>query len=93
MRAAILYNNLIEEKMVADKYSHMTDGSKIKFLYLTIPNPIHENVIGFNNSLPKEFELDKYVDYDLQFNKTFIEPVEGLLKYIGWTIEEKITLF
>ena len=93
VRAAILYNNLIEEKMVTDKYSHMTDGSKIKFLYLTMPNPIHENVIGFNNSLPKEFELDKYVDYDLQFNKTFIEPVEGLLKYIGWTIEEKITLF
>jgi DNA polymerase elongation subunit (family B) len=93
VRAAILYNNLIEEKMITDKYSHMTDGSKIKFLYLTMPNTIHENVIGFNNALPKEFGLDKYVDYDLQFSKTFIEPVEGLLKYIGWTIEEKLTLF
>ena len=57
-----------------------------------MPNPIKENVISFQEALPKELKLHNYVDYDLQFEKTFIEPLNLILDSIGWTAEEQTTL-
>lgn len=93
VRAAIMYNHLVATKKLSSKYSMMTDGSKIKFIYLKMPNPIHENVIGFNNALPEEFDAHDYIDTETQFSKTFIEPIESILQHIGWEIEETPTLF
>ena len=59
----------------------------MRFLYLKVPNPIKENVIGFISTLPKEFELHSYIDYDLQFDKSFIEPLKLILEKIGWSTE------
>jgi DNA polymerase elongation subunit (family B) len=56
-------------------------------MYLMKPNPIQENVISFSDVLPKEFELHKYIDYDKQFEKAFLEPLEIILDSIGWTSE------
>ena len=42
--------------------------------------------------LPEEFGLHKYIDYDLQFQKTFLEPLNLILDSIGWTAEEQTTL-
>ena len=56
------------------------------------PNPIHENVISFINQFPTELGLQKYIDYDLQFNKSFIEPVRAILDAIGWSLEKTATL-
>ena len=52
------------------------DGSKVKFCYLKTPNPLRENVISFPQFLPKEFDLDTYIDYQTQFDKTFKEPLK-----------------
>jgi hypothetical protein len=57
-----------------------------------LPNPIKENVIAFQDALPKELKLHNYIDYDLQFNKTFIEPLNLILHSIGWSAEEQTTL-
>ena len=57
-----------------------------------MPNPIKQNVIAFKDVLPKEFKLHKYIDYDLQFEKTFIEPLNFILNPIGWHAEEQATL-
>ena len=45
--------------------------------YLKKPNILHENVISFIQEFPKELNLDKYIDYDLQFEKSFVEPPES----------------
>ena len=45
------------------------NGEKIAFTYLTTPNPINENVISFMNVLPREFDLHRFIDYDMQFDK------------------------
>ena len=47
------------------------DGEKLKFTYLKQPNPMKDSVISFPTRIPKEFELQKYIDYDLQFQKRF----------------------
>ena len=74
------------------KYSLIQNGEKIKFLYLKKPNIIHENVISFIQEFPKELNLDKYIDYDLQFEKAFLEPLRIILDIIGWNVEKTTNL-
>jgi DNA polymerase elongation subunit (family B) len=92
VRGSILYNHYIKENKLQKKYSMIKNGEKIKFCYLKMPNPIHENVISYIQTLPPEFGLQKYVDYDMQFEKTFLKPVKTILDIIGWNIEKTNTL-
>ena len=68
------------------------EGEKVKFSYLKDPNPTGDKVISITNSLPREFELEKYIDYDTQFEKAFLEPLKGVLDVIGWETERKSSL-
>ena len=91
-RGALLFNHYVKEKKLTNKYSLIGNGEKIKFLYLKKPNIIQENVISFIQDFPKELGLDKYIDYDLQFEKSFVEPLKSILDAIGWGIEKKVNL-
>ena len=91
-RGALLFNHYIREKKLTNKYSLIQDGEKIKFCYLKIPNPMHENVISFIQDFPKELGMNQYIDYDLQFNKSFIEPLRVIMDSIGWSVEKTNTL-
>ena len=91
-RGAILYNHLIKEKKLDKKYAKIQNGEKIKFCYLKLPNPIRENVISYIQEFPKEFGLDKYIDYDLQFSKAFLEPMKVILDAINWRVEKTVNL-
>ena len=92
VRGSILYNKYLIHNKLTRKYESVVNGDRIKFTYLKIPNSIHENVIAFPDVLPTEFKLHKYVDYNLQFEKTFIEPLNFILNAVGWSAEEKATL-
>jgi len=92
VRGSLLYNNYLSKYNIDKKYPVITNGEKVKFCYLKMPNIINENVISFVNVLPKEFELESYVDYDTQFNKSFVEPLGVILDKIGWTTEPVSTL-
>ena len=91
-RGALLFNHYVKEKKLTNKYSLITNGEKIKFLYLKKPNIIHENVISFIQDFPHELGLDKYIDYDLQFEKSFVEPLKAILDAIGWNVEKTVNL-
>jgi hypothetical protein len=91
-RGALLFNHYIKQKKLTNKYSLIQNGEKIKFLYLKKPNPIHENVLSFIQEWPKELDLNKYIDYDLQFEKAFLEPLKIILDSIGWSVEKTTTL-
>lgn len=85
--------NTLRQANLLKKYEAIQNGSRIKFCYLKVPNHIKENVIAFpNDYLPDELNLDRYIDYDLQFEKTFIEPLKLILDSIGWSVEEQATL-
>tara|TARA_B100000927_G_scaffold232588_1_gene192731 strand:+ start:2323 stop:4800 length:2478 start_codon:yes stop_codon:yes gene_type:complete len=91
-RGALLFNHYIKEKKLTNKYSLINNGEKIKFLYLKKPNIIQENVISFIQDFPTELGLDKYIDYDLQFEKSFVEPLKSILDAIGWNVEKTVNL-
>jgi len=92
VRGALLFNHYIKEKKLTNKYSLIQNGEKIKFCYLKKPNIIHENVISFISDFPKEFGIDKYIDYELQFEKAFLEPLKSILDAIGWKTEKTTSL-
>ena len=92
VRGALLYNHYIREKGLTNKYSIINNGEKIKFIYLKKANPIRENVISFISDFPKEIGIDKYIDYDLQFEKAFLEPLKVILDAIGWNVEKTVNL-
>ena len=75
IRGALLFNHYVKQKKLENKYSLIGNGEKVKFLYLKKPNLIQENVISFIQDFPTEIGLDKYIDYDLQFEKSFVEPL------------------
>jgi len=91
-RGALLFNYYIKKNKLDRKYSLIGNGEKIKFLYLKKPNIIRENVISFIQDFPRELGLDKYIDYDLQFEKSFVEPLKAILDAIGWNVEKTVNL-
>jgi len=92
VRGALLFNHYIKENKLTNKYSLIQNGEKVKFIYLKKPNTIHENVISFIQEFPKELNLDKYIDYELQFEKAFLEPLKIILDSIGWSVEKTVNL-
>lgn len=90
VKAAMLYNKFIEK--FGNKYMPIFDGDKVKFAYLTLPNPIHDSVIAVPDELPDEFDLNRYIDREMQFNKGFLEPLRKILEVIGWDTERRSTL-
>jgi len=92
VRGCLLHNHLVKEMKLDSKYSFISNGDKIKFIHLSKPNPIRENVISFASDFPYEFGLGKYIDYDLQFNKAFLYPVKVILDAIGWNVEKTVNL-
>ena len=92
VRGALLYNFYIKKNKLSHKYPLIQDGEKIKFVYLKTPNKINENVISFFQTFPKELGIDKQVDYDLQFDKSFLEPIRVIMDTIGWKTEKVASL-
>ena len=92
VRGALTYNSKVKQLKLQKKYELIKDGEKIRFSYLKMPNPIHDNVICAFSALPSEFKLDSYIDYDIQFEKAFLAPLNTILETIGWHTEKQSTL-
>ena len=91
VRGALIFNNLLKKHNIKN-IAPIQDGEKIKFCYLQMPNPIHDNVISCTDYLPKQFNIDKYVDRELQFEKSFLEPLKSITNVIDWRVERTATL-
>ena len=97
VKGSLIYNHYINDLKLSKKYRKIIDGDKIKFLHLIKPNPVggfagQDQVIAFPNSLPKEFKLKEFIDYDKQFEKAFLEPIKNILEKIGWNWEHVATI-
>ena len=92
VRGSLLYNHYVKRKGLEKKYQPIRDGDKIRFIYVRKPNPFEEDVIAFPQELPKEFGLQQYIDYDKQFEKTFLDALQGVIDPLGWKVEEQSSL-
>lgn len=92
VKGALIYNHQIKEFKLKNKYPLIQEGDKIKFLKLVEANPFKFDVISYITTLPKEFKLQGYIDYETQFEKTFLDPMRFILQSIGWSQEKKASL-
>jgi DNA polymerase elongation subunit (family B) len=92
VRGSLLYNYYIKKKKLDNKYPLIQNGEKVKYCALQVPNPIREDVISFIQNFPGELDLGKYVDYNTQYNKSFLEPLKTILDAIGWKTEKTVNL-
>jgi DNA polymerase elongation subunit (family B) len=87
IKGVILYNHFVRQQKLTNKYPLIQEGEKIKFLNMRTPNRMQSNVISFMTKLPKELDIHSHLDYDIQFEKAFIEPLTFIMNQIGWNID------
>ena len=92
VKGSLLYNHFVAIKKLQKKYPLIKDGEKIKFIYLKVPNSIGDKVISFLGTIPKELDIDRFIDYNTQFEKSFLEPLSNITNAIGWKCEKQNTL-
>ena len=92
VKGALVYNHLLKKMNLTKRYQLIKEGEKIKFIYLKQPNLYNNNTLAFLSSLPKQLEAEQYIDYDLQFEKSFLEPLDIILSTINWQTEKIDTL-
>jgi DNA polymerase elongation subunit (family B) len=92
VKGAIIYNHYLEKLELTKKYPLIQEGEKLKYSYLKMPNPFKDTVISFPARLPKEFGIHEYIDYDMQFDKCFLEPIKVILNCINWKTEKVSSL-
>ena len=97
VKGSLIYNHYVDKLKLEKKYRKIISGDKIKFVHLIKPNPLggvagQDQVVAFPNDLPREFELQEFVDYETHFEKSFLLPLKNILEKIGWNHEHVVTL-
>ncbi len=92
VKGALVYNHFLRELKLTKRYQLIKEGEKIKFVYLKQPNIFNNNTLAFLSVLPKQFDAEQYIDYDLQFEKSFLEPLKIILNPINWNCQQVDTL-
>lgn len=88
VKGALVYNHFLRTLKLTKRYQEIQEGEKIKFIYLKQPNIFNNNTLAFISALPKQLGAESYIDYDLQFNKSFLEPLDIILSAINWQSEK-----
>jgi hypothetical protein len=88
VKGALVYNYFLTAKNLTKKYQLIQEGEKIKFIYLKQPNIFNNNTLAFLSGIPKQLGAQQYIDYDLQFEKSFLEPLDIILSSINWQSEK-----
>jgi DNA polymerase elongation subunit (family B) len=89
---AIAFNRRLD----ADKLTSVEpirEGAKIRFAYLREPNPFCCHVLSAVYGCPEEWQVEKYLDYDKQFQIAVLAPLNAILNLVGWTAEHQVSLF
>ena len=88
VKGGILYNHLVQKNNLDNKYPYIQEGDKIKFLHLKLPNVYQSSAISFMTQLPKELDIHDKIDYNMQYDKSFVEPLKFITDKILWNIDQ-----
>lgn len=90
VRAANMYNILIKQYKIDNVNPEIKNGDKIKYVYLKERNGIiNSHVIAFLDEPPKVFQLNRCIDRETQYVKTFLNPLVSLTSIIGWDVVKR----
>ena len=65
---------------------------RLSSVYLKETKSLFRENVSHSFKISHELGLDKYIDYDLQFSKAFVEPLKAILDAIGWNVEKTVNL-
>ena len=88
VRAVIRYNDLLKFWGLDKKHSPITQGTKVKWIYLK-PNPYQIDALAFlDYDFPPKIEefIEKYADRKKIFESILLNKLEGLYSDISWTL-------
>jgi len=88
VKGALVFNHFLKAHKLTKRYQLIQEGEKIKFIYLKQPNTFNNNTLAFISELPKQFDAQQFIDYDTQFDKSFLEPLDIILSSINWQSEK-----
>ena len=88
VKGAILYNHLLEKNKLGNKYPKIMNGDKIKYINLQQPNIYQSTAFSFIAGFPKELDIIDKIDYDVQFTKSFVEPLKFITEKMNWLIDD-----
>jgi len=91
-RGALVYNHHLKDKKLTNRYPVIKEGEKIKYIFLKVPNTVQEDVISFISEFPKELDLHKYIDYDTQFEKAFLDALQIVVQPLKWNVRQTASL-
>ena len=87
VKGAILYSYLLEKNKLQHKYPPIQEGDKIRFLHLRQPNVYQSSAFSFMTEVPRELDIYDKIDYDEQFDKSFIQPLNFIAEKMNWLID------
>lgn len=92
VRGALVYNHHIKGQGLEKKYEFIKEGEKVRYMYLKEPNPLQTDIISFVDGIPTELGVGQYLDYETQFDKVFLDPLNIVIHAVGWKLEEEGSL-
>lgn len=82
VRASLHFNNLIKKYNLNSNLIHNND--KIKYIYIKTPNEINSNIIGYLDNYFDKFKEIFEIDYETQFEKSFLSPLSSFLEILNY---------
>ena len=87
VKGGILYNHLVQKNNLSNKYPYIQEGDKVRFLHMKEPNIYQSSAFSFITTLPRELDIMDKIDYDMQFEKSFVEPLRFIAEKAKWLID------
>lgn len=88
VKAAIMYNNLLDYYKLTDSFSEIEDGDKIRWVYLT-QNEFDIDALGYKGyddpSQIMDF-INKHINHEKMFDSIFSEKLSDLYGALTWTL-------
>jgi len=81
-KASMCYNWVI--KKYGYPYMEIGDGTKMKYIQVDPKNILRTPVIAYVGNWPKEFNEHFKIDFDLQYEKTFLSVISRMFLILGW---------
>ena len=88
VKASIIYNDLLRFWGLNKQHNYITQGSKIKWIYMK-PNPYQIDAIAFLEwDTPDKIRIfiEKYADRKKIFESILLNKLEGFYNDLGWTL-------